>query len=191
MSSDCLHRHVGRRSITSQKAIPEDQPENRHGAFIVIHHVYRIPTLLPKILARCTAMPLQVALPGQVIRPDHVYILPSGREMTAEDGYFGVRARSKAKGWTNVFSILLQSLARSRHTGIAVLLSGLDANGSAALTAFKESGGIIIAQSPKSAERPDMPQAAIDTGHVGYVLTPEQIVTELERISRAAEAAAL
>lgn len=155
-------------------------------AFIVTHHIRTVPTLLPEILSRCTTMPVQLAHPGLVIQPDHVYVLPSGQEMTAEDGYFGVRTRSKAKGWTNVFSVLLQSLAKSRHTGVAIVLSGLDANGAAALKAFKDSGGITIAQFPGSAERPDMPQAAIDTGAIDYVLAPDRIPRELERISRAA-----
>jgi len=157
-------------------------------AFIVTHRIRTVPPLLPEILSRCTAMPVQLAPPSLVIQPDHVYVLPSGQEMTAEDGYFGVRTRSKAEGWTNVLSVLLQSLAKSRHTGVAIVLSGLDANGSAALKAFRDSGGITIAQSPASAERPDMPQAPIDTGNVDYVLAPEHVAAELEQISRAARA---
>jgi two-component system, chemotaxis family, protein-glutamate methylesterase/glutaminase len=156
-------------------------------AFVVIHHIRSFPTLLPKIISSCTRMPVQVAAPGLVIRPNRVYILPSGKEITAADGYFSMRSRSKQKGWTNVFSVFLESLVKSRHAGIAVVLSGSDANGAAALKDFEGGGGITIVQTPESAELPDMPQAAIDTGHVNYVLPPAQIAAQLEKTAHKLE----
>lgn len=62
-----------------------------------------------------------------------------------------------------------------------MVLSGLDENGSAALEAFKSRGGVIIAQAPETAECPEMPQAAIRTGVVDYVLLPEAIAAQLEK----------
>ena len=153
-------------------------------AFVVVHHIRTIPTLLPEILATCTSMPVELARPGLVVKPDHIYILPSGQEITTADGYFSIRPRSRVKGWTNVFTVFLESLVKSHHAGIAVVLSGLDANGAAALKHFKESGGITVAQTPKSAERPEMPEAAIQTGQIDYVLAPEQIAAQLEKTAK-------
>ncbi|HLW82036.1 MAG TPA: chemotaxis protein CheB [Candidatus Acidoferrales bacterium] len=76
----------------------------------------------------------------------------------------------------NVFTLFLNSLSRSRHPG-------LDEDGAAALKAFKESGGITIVQEPRSAQRPEMPMAAIDTGCVDYVLAPKAIAAALEEIA--------
>lgn len=56
-------------------------------------------------------------------------------------------------------------------------------DGAAALEKFNETGGITIVQAPKSAERPEMPEAAIHTGLVDYVLAPGAIAAELERIA--------
>lgn len=128
-------------------------------------------------------MHVELGSPGLHVEPDHVYILPSGKEMTVADGHFLLQPRSKLGGWTNVFTLFLDSLADSRHPGIAVVLSGLDHNGSAALKAFRENGGITIVQSPESAEHPQMPQAAIKTGSVNYVLVPEAIAKQLEAIA--------
>lgn len=152
-------------------------------AFIVVHHLHKIPTLLPEILERRTKMPVRLAAAGMELKPNHVYILPSGQEMTVADGYFLVGPRTKLRGWTNVFTVLLDSLSKSEHQGIAVVLSGLDEDGSAALEKFNEKGGITIVQAPKSAERPEMPEAAIHTGLVDYVLAPGAIAAELERIA--------
>lgn len=157
-------------------------------AFVIVHHVRKIPTLLPEILSRCTAMPVKVAATGLAIRPNRVYILPSGKEILAADNHFSVRPRSKLKGWTNVFTVFLESLTKSHHAGIAVVLSGLDEDGSVALRTFKQIGGITIAQAPESAEHAEMPQAAIETGHIDYILGPEQIAPQLEKSARSLKA---
>ena len=53
------------------------------------------------------------------------------------------------------------------------------------------SGGLCIAQDPKAAQFPAMPQAAIDTGMVDYVLTPAAHARDADgvRPERAARAA--
>lgn len=95
-----------------------------------------------------------------------------------------------------MISVFLESLSKSRHKGVAVIFSGLDKDGAEALAEFKRNGGITIVQEPKTAKSPQMPEAAIDTGTVDYVLAPAQIPAQLESIvkdlfrSRVAQAAA-
>ncbi len=153
-------------------------------AFVVLHHRRSFPMNLDKILAGCTPMPVKMATSGLKIEPNHVYVLHSGEEMIVRDGSFSTRARSKVHGWPNIVTVFLDSLSKSKHRGIAVILSGLDENGSAALRAFSDMGGITIVQSPESAELPDMPRAAIKTGTVNYVLAPEAIAGQLEKTAR-------
>ena len=100
-----------------------------------------------------------------------------------EDGYCSARPRYKLGGWPNVLTICLESLTKSRHRGIAVIFSGLDADGAAALKSFKESGGIAIVQDAVSAKGPQMPTAALKTGAVDFVLAPEEIAAQLEAIA--------
>jgi two-component system, chemotaxis family, CheB/CheR fusion protein len=82
-----------------------------------------------------------------------------------------------------VISVFIDSLSRSKRHGIAVILSGCDDDGSAAIAALGKRGGLVIVQDPVTAERPEMPRAAIETGHVDYVLPPKGIAEELEKIS--------
>src|SRR5262252_9124557 len=72
--------------------------------------------------------------------------------------FFSVRSQSKPRGFSNVLTVLLESVAKSSHQWVAVVLSGVDADGAAALRAFRQHGGIVIAQEPDSAERPGMPR---------------------------------
>jgi chemotaxis response regulator CheB len=153
-------------------------------AFVVIHHLREAhPTLLPLILSRCTSMPVQLARVGTPLAPNHVYILPSGKEIALTDGSFALRRRPKVLGWSNVVSVFLESLTESNHPGIAVILSGMDEDGANALKAFKLHGGITIVQAPSTAESPGMPMAAIRSGAVDYVSSPEAISGQLEQIA--------
>jgi len=48
---------------------------------------------------------------------------------------------------------------------------------------IKEVGGITIAQKPDTATQPDMPISAIASGCIDFVLSPEEIATEIIRIA--------
>lgn len=153
-------------------------------AFVVIHHLHGVPTLLPQILSLQTTMFVHEAADGKPVLANNVYILPPGMEMTLVDGVFSVQPRTKSTGWSNVMTVFLNSMARSRHPGIAITLSGLDGDGAEALKAFTDHGGIAIAQAPETAEKPDLPFAWINTGLVGYVLKPSFIAKQLEEYAR-------
>ena len=62
---------------------------------------------------------------------------------------------------------------------IAVIVSGYHGDGAAALCGIKDMGGITIAQKLDTASRPDMPESAIDTGCIDFVLSPEDIAKKL------------
>jgi chemotaxis response regulator CheB len=72
---------------------------------------------------------------------------------------------------------------------VAVIVSGYDGDGAAALRGIKEAGGITIAQKLETARQPDMPESAIASGCIDYVLSPEEIAQELSNIARPKEAA--
>jgi two-component system CheB/CheR fusion protein len=78
---------------------------------------------------------------------------------------------------------LLKSLAAAvGNRVIAVILSGMGADGSAALMAVKVSGGRILVQA--GAPYPSMPKNAIETGLVDRILTPSQIAADLVNCSK-------
>lgn len=164
---------------------------NTGWAFVVIPHLSRkLPTNLPWLISCWTRMPAEIAQSGLVLRPNHIYVIPPGQEIRVEDGTLAIQPRSKSWGWSNVITLFLDSLVRFRTPpGIAVILSGFDADGAAALRAFHRQGGITIVQDLKSADFQDMPQSAIDTGVVDYVLPPEEIVGKIESLAGAHKAA--
>jgi two-component system chemotaxis response regulator CheB len=79
----------------------------------------------------------------------------------------------------------MQSLTRHWNGElIAVIVSGYDGDGAAALCGIKDAGGTTIAQRPETAVHPDMPASAIASGCIDFVLSPEEIAGQIVRIAR-------
>ena len=103
------------------------------------------------------------------------------------DGAFHLQPISKPRGWPDVITVCLVSLTRHWHGQlIAVIVSGYDGDGAAALCGIREAGGITIAQAPGTAEIPDMPASAIASGCVDFILSPEAIALKIAGIARRA-----
>lgn len=161
-------------------------PPETGAAIVIVNHVARTSALLHKILPRYTQLPVELIVDNLPIRPDHVFIIPSNCDLSVLDGKFRLKPISKPKGWPDVITLFLCSLAHNWHGKlVAVIVSGLDADGTEALSTIKEVGGIIIAQTPDTAEWSDMPESAIKTGYVDFVLSAEDIGRKIAQIAHA------
>src|ERR1700677_458476 len=130
-------------------------------------------------------MPVELITEGLALQPNHVFIIPAQRDLHALDGQFRLKPISKPRGWPDVITVFLRSLTEHWDGKlIAVIVSGYDGDGAAALCGIKEVGGITIAQKPDTAGQADMPESAIATGCIDFVLSPEDIAQEIERIGR-------
>ncbi len=153
-------------------------------AIVIVNHITLFPTRLHTILPRHTAMPVELITERLLIEPNHVYIIPENRDLHVNDGEFHLKPISKPRGWPDVITVFLRSLtAYWDGKLIAVIVSGYDGDGAAALCGIKDAGGITIAQTLSTAAQPDMPQSAIDTGCIDFVLSPEGIALEIRRIA--------
>jgi two-component system chemotaxis response regulator CheB len=125
---------------------------------------------------------------GMPVQPNHVYISPEERDLHLLGGEFRLKSMSKPMGWPDVISVFLRSLTRNwRGQLIAVIYSGYDGDGAAALSDLKRVGGITIALRTEISEQPDMPLSAIATGQVDFILSIEGIAKEIERTAIAAK----
>src|ERR1035438_4831428 len=130
-------------------------------AIVIVNHIRKTSAVLHKILPHSTKLPVELITEGLPIQPNHVFIVPANCDLHVLGGAFRLRPISKPKGWPDVITIFLRSLARNWGGKlIAVIVSGLDADGTEALREIKEAGGITIAQAPDSAEWSDMPAHA-------------------------------
>ena len=159
-------------------------PADMGDAIVVVNHLRTVATRLHEILPRYTEMPVELISEGLLIQPNRVFIIPAQRDLHVLDGEFRLKPISKPRGWPDVITVFLRSL--TRHWGgqlIAVIVSGYDGDGAAALSGIKEVGGITIAQKLETARHPDMPESAIASGCIDFVLSPEDIAREIVRIA--------
>ena len=150
------------------------------------NHLRTVATRLHEILPHFTEMPVALITENLLIEPNHVFIIPEKRDLHVFEGAFRLKPISKPRGWPDVITVFLRSLTKNWDGKlIAVIVSGYDGDGSAALCGIKEVGGITIAQKLDTAKQPDMPESAIESGCIDFVLSPEDIAREIVRISHA------
>src|ERR1017187_4789457 len=161
-------------------------------AIVIVNHLRSVATHLHEILPRYTEMPVELIterLLIQLIQPNRVFIIPEQRDLHVLDGEFRLKPISKPRGWPDVITVFLRSLTEHWDGKlIAVIVSGYDGDGAAALCGIREVGGITIAQKPDTAGQPDMPGSAIASGCIDFILSPEDIAQEIVRIALAANA---
>lgn len=155
-------------------------------AYVLVTHLDPVhESLLPEILARTAPVPVSAAVDGVLIEADHVYVIPPGAAMTVADGHLRIVQRERARGVHTVIDGFLESLSQVHGSeAVGVILSGAGSDGSQGIEAIKERGGITLAQDPGSAQFPSMPDAAIATGCIDFVLPPEGIAEQLLKIGR-------
>ncbi|MBD2243556.1 PAS domain-containing protein [Nostoc sp. FACHB-888] len=161
-------------------------PTDTGMAFVLIQHLSPdYESLLSEILSRFTEMPVCQVQDQMVVEPNQIYVIPPNAQMTLVDGIFNLAPRQKIQGHYAPGDVFFGSLAVDRgNKAIAVVLSGMDGDGSQGVKAVKEAGGVTFAQCEATARFDRMPNTAVATGSVDFVLPPPAIATELTKLSR-------
>lgn len=165
----------------------QNLPADMGVAIVIVNHITMMPTQLHEVLPRFSSMPVELITENLRIVPNQVFIIPANRDLHVEDGEFHLAPISKPRGWPDVITVFLRSLTHYWNGKlIAVIVSGFDGDGAEALCGIQEVGGITIAQKLDTAKQPDMPESAIASGCIDFVLSPEDIAREIVRIARVA-----
>lgn len=163
----------------------QNLPADMGVAVVIVNHITTMPTHLHEVLPRFTTMPVDLITESLLIEPNHVFIIPANRDLHVLNGEFRLKPISKPRGWPDVITVFLRSLIRYWDGKlIAIIVSGYDGDGAAAMCGIQEIGGITIAQKLSTAKQPDMPESAIESGCIDFVLSPEDIAKEIVRIAR-------
>jgi chemotaxis response regulator CheB len=159
-------------------------PADMGVAIVIVNHLRTVATLLHEILPHYTDMPVELITEKLDIQPNHVFIIPEKRDLHVFNDEFRLKPISKPRGWPDVITVFLRSITEHWNGKlVAVIVSGYDGDGAEALCGIKEVGGITIAQKPETALQPDMPESAIASGCIDFILSPEDIAKEIIRIA--------
>ena len=154
---------------------------NANIAFVIITHLSSDHvSMLPELLQQYTPIKVLSITNEQKVEADHIYVLPPGKNVAIHHGILELIEKKSNTDAKLPIDFFLSSLAKDQgRRVICIILSGMGNDGSIGLRALREHGSLIIAQTAKSARYDSMPQSAINTGLVDYVLLPEDMYTFL------------
>jgi len=146
-------------------------------AFVIIMHLSAEGNInVPGLFQRFTTMPVIEVKDGMSILPDQVYVIPPNKNMGICNNKFLLFKAQKEPGVKYVIDYFLTSLSEERwERAVAVIFSGMGNDGEAGIKAIKEKLGLVIVQSPESAQYKAMPEAAIKTYIADYVLNAAEM----------------
>jgi two-component system, chemotaxis family, protein-glutamate methylesterase/glutaminase len=134
---------------------------------------------LAKVLSRYSALPVVDAHDKQVLEPSRVYLAPADYHLMIEGDHIALSLEEPVNWSRPSIDVLFDSAAAAYgHDVTAVLLTGLGHDGAAGIAHVRAAGGKTIVQEPKSAMRPEMPQAGVDAG-ADEILPLEEIAGRL------------
>jgi two-component system, chemotaxis family, CheB/CheR fusion protein len=152
-------------------------PPNSGMAYVVVQHLD--PTqkaLLAELLQRTTAMPVHEAEHDMHVEPDCVYVIPPNAELSVVHGMLNLETPAAPRGLRLPINVLFSSLARDQgEQSVAVVLSGMGADGTLGLQAIKAVGGLTAVQQPDTAQFDAMPKSAIAAGCADMVAPPAEL----------------
>src|SRR5437773_2821081 len=116
---------------------------------------------LDMILRQRSTLPVELVTGRSRLEPGKVYVVPSNRQVSIEDGHVEVQNDVHTRARPRPSVDLLFASAAKAYGGrlIAVILTGSGSDGAAGAVEVKNAGGTVLVQNPQTARYPSMPLA--------------------------------
>lgn len=131
---------------------------------------------LERVLGRSSKLPVVAVHDKDPLRPGTVFIAPPDYHLIVEPGHLALSRDEFVQFARPSVDVLFESAADAYGArAVGVLLTGVNQDGAEGLARIAAAGGFTIAQDPETAERPEMPAAAVARGAARKVLGLERI----------------
>jgi two-component system, chemotaxis family, protein-glutamate methylesterase/glutaminase len=132
---------------------------------------------LAQLLQRSTELTVREAEDKDRLTPGFVYLAPPDYHTLIEsDGTIALSTEGLVRHARPSIDVLFRSAAEAYHERcVGVVLTGANDDGAEGLAMIKELGGVAVVQDPRTAERQEMPAAAIEATHADIILPLEEI----------------
>ena len=151
-------------------------PADSGMCFVVVQHLTpNQPSALPELLQRTTRMVVVEAGEGMKTKPNCVYVIPPGKDLSLLHGALHLLEPVEARGLRLPIDFFLRTLADDQHKrAVGVILSGMGSDGVLGLRAIKEKDGLVVVQEPTVPLR-TAARSAIKAGVADIVVPPEEM----------------
>jgi two-component system chemotaxis response regulator CheB len=149
-------------------------------ALAIVQHQGSPGSGLAGLLQRHTALVVVDAEDKDELVPGVAYLAPPGYHLLVEPGSLALSVDPPVLHARPSIDVLFESAADVYGPrAIGVILTGTGRDGAAGLTRVKQRGGLAIVQDPTTATRAAMPEAALSSTAVDWILPLEQIGSRL------------
>jgi two-component system chemotaxis response regulator CheB len=143
---------------------------------LVQHRQPGQPDVLSTLLARRSPLPVEEACDKTDLKPGRVVLAPSGYHLLVEEGHVALSTDEEVQFSRPSLDVAFESAAEAYGPGVVgVVLTGANPDGAAGLAKVRARGGFAVVQDPETAERPEMPRAAIAAARPQAVVGLEEI----------------
>lgn len=172
--------------LAALKTFLNHVPPDSGLAFVVVVHLSPDhESHLAELLQTHVHIPVEQVTRTTPLAPNHVYIIPPNANLNAIDTHLRLSKLEERRQERAPIDHFFRTLA-STHDGhaIAVVLTGTGSDGTLGVKDIKANGGLVIVQDPTDAEYDGMPQSAIATGLVDFILPVAEIPESIIRFDR-------
>jgi two-component system chemotaxis response regulator CheB len=160
-------------------------PAEFPAAVVIVQHLDpRHRSLMAEILSRRTTLHVKQAQEGDRLESRNVYVAPPNRHLLVNpDGTLSLSQSELVHFLRPSADLLFESVAASyQDRAIAVVLTGTGNDGGMGVEAVKKMQGTVIVQDQDSADFFGMPETAIKTGVVDFILPLTEIASALVQL---------
>lgn len=163
--------------LDALKEFLKNLPQDSGIAYVVIAHLapdYK--SIMGQLLQKHTRMKVFEAEDKIQVKPNCVYIIPPGKEMSILHGRLQLLNPARENEIRYPIDFFLRSLALDQgEYAIGIILSGTGTDGTQGVEDIKSEGGLVIVQDSADALFTGMPISAVETGMADYVLSAKEI----------------
>ena len=172
--------------LAALKTFFQHVPEDSGLAFVIVVHLApEHKSHLDELLQTNLRMPVQQVTETILIEANHVYVIPPNCNLNTIDTHLRLSDLEEQRRDRAPIDHFLRTLAHV-HNGkaVGVILTGTGSDGTLGIREIKARGGLTIVQDPNEAEYDGMPQSAIATGLIDWVLPLAKIPQYVLRFAR-------
>lgn len=167
-------------------------PGDFAAAIVVVQHLDpRHESLMAEILSRSCPLAVTQARPGARLNVGEVLVAPPDEHLLVNPNGTVSLSHSKLVHFVRPSAdLLFESVAASyAERAIAVVLTGTGKDGAMGVRAIKKMGGTVVVQETATAQFRGMPEAAVATGCVDFILPLSEIAGALQTLLQPGAAA--
>ena len=151
-------------------------PKTDQLTFVIVQHLSPdFKSMMKELLVQSTSMPIVIVKNKMPLKAGVIYLIPANFEAQIENNHFEL-SKLNRKSLPHPISTLFESLAIAyTKFSLGIIFSGTGSDGVLGMKEIARRGGLTIVQTPSEAKFRDMPNNAIATKEIHYILSASEM----------------